>query len=77
MKSDGCIISTTDKNYIGDYQLDVDSINFYNKPITKEEILKIWRRSLYPRVKLKLDASNYDDYMELLKSKNNLKSRCQ
>jgi hypothetical protein len=76
LKSNGCIKSGTVKNYIGYYHLDVDSINFYNNPITKEEIFKIWRKCL-SRAKLQLDVSKYGDYMKLLKSKNNLKSRCQ
>lgn len=75
--SDGCIPSDKVNNYIGYYHFDVNSINFYNKPITKEEIFKIWRKCLYQRAKLKLDVSKYDDYRKLLKSKNNLKSRCK
>jgi hypothetical protein len=77
LKSNGLIKNYTVKNYIGYYHLDVDSINFYNTPITKEEIFIIWHKCLYMRARLKLDVSKYDDYMKFLKCKNNLKSRCQ
>jgi hypothetical protein len=75
--SDGCVESNDVKDYVGYYHLDVDSINFYNTPVKKEDIFKIWRRCLYQRAKLRLDVSKYDDYMELLKRNNNLKSKCQ
>jgi hypothetical protein len=73
--SDGCILSDEVNNYIGYYQFDVNSINFYNTPVTKDEIFKICRRYLYQRSKLLLDVSKYDDYRELLK-KNNIRSKC-
>ena len=64
------------EGYIGYYHLDLNSINFYNTPVKKDKIYKIWQKKLC-RSRLKLDVSKYDDYMKLLKSKNNMKSRCK
>lgn len=74
--SDGCIKSQDVEGYVGYYQLDVNSINSYNVPITKEEIYALWGKILW-RSKWNLDISKYHDYMELLKRKDNLRSKCQ
>jgi hypothetical protein len=73
--SDGCIPDNRDTGYIGYYLLDPNSIVIYKNPISKEEIYKIWGKTLF-QSKLKLDISKYDEYMMLLKNKGNLKSQC-
>jgi len=72
--SNGCIKSDEIKNYVGYYCIDVDSINFYRTPVTKEEIFSIWNKKL-GRAKLQLDVSKYDDYRALFKSKGNIMRR--
>ena len=74
--SDGCISDALDDYYIGYYLIDVESINFYRNAITKEEIIDIWDKKL-SQAKLNLDVAKYEEYMELLKRKKNIKSKCQ
>ncbi|HEX9974530.1 MAG TPA: hypothetical protein VGD14_20855 [bacterium] len=73
--SDGCIPDKRYTGYIGYYLLDPDSIVLYKNPVSKEEIYKIWNKTLY-RSKLKLATTKYNEYMTLLKNKGNLKSQC-
>ncbi|QTA83498.1 Uncharacterized protein dnl_59100 [Desulfonema limicola] len=75
LKSDGCVYVPGNDYYIGYYQLDIKSINVYRNPVTKDEIFGIWKKKLL-QAKLNLDVSKYDDYLNLLKKKNNLTSRC-
>lgn len=73
--SDGCVKSEEYRGYVGYYHLDIDSINLYSTPVTKKEIYNIWQKDLWCS-RLILDVAKYDDYVCLLKSKNNLKSMC-
>ena len=73
--SDGCIPDNRYAGYIGYYLLDPDSIVIYNNPVSKEEIYKLWKKTLF-QSKSKLDISKYDEYMTLLENEGNLKSRC-
>lgn len=73
--SDGCVFDNRYSGYIGYYLLDPDSINVYNKPVTKKEIYKVWEKKLF-QSRLLLDLSKYDEYIRLLENKGNLKSRC-
>lgn len=43
--SDGCIKSQQVKGYVGYYRFDIDSINFYKVPVTKEDIYRLWGES--------------------------------
>jgi hypothetical protein len=70
--SDGCVHDDSHKGYIGYYLLDTATIMIYDNPVTKEEIYRIWQKTLF-QSKLKLDLSKYDDYLRLLRKKGNLR----
>ena len=68
--SDSYVPDSKYAGYIGYYLLDIDSIVLYKTPVTKEQIYKIWNKKLF-QAKLKLDISQYDEYIRLLKNKGN------
>jgi hypothetical protein len=68
--SDGCVPDKKYSGYIGYYLLDLDNTVIYKSLVTKEEIYKIWKKTLF-QAKLKLDVKRYDEYLSLLKNKGN------
>lgn len=72
--SDGCIYRK-DFDYIGYYLFDINSINYYKNPVTRKQIFHVWHKKLC-QAKLNLDVSKFNDYINLLKRRNNLKSKC-
>ena len=71
--SDGYVRDDTDAGYIGYYLLDLDSIVIYGKPVTKEEIYRIWKKNLCQSKHI-LDISKYGEYMRLLQKKGIVRS---
>lgn len=68
--SDGCVPDNECTGYIGYYLLDLNNTVIYKTPVTKEEVYKIWKKTLF-QAKHKLDVSKYGEYLSLLKNKGN------
>ena len=73
--SNGCVFDGKLDGYIGYYLFDLNTINVYNNPISKDEIYNIWKKKLFMG-KLILDPSKYYEYERLLEKFGNLSSRC-
>ena len=73
--SDGCVLDRKLDGYLGYYLFDLNTINVYNNPISKDEIYNIWKKKLFMG-KLRLYPSKYYEYERLLEKFGNLSSRC-